>query len=156
MPDIFSFERPGGGWRWSAAGGSAILAACGVAASIWVAPGLPGYLGAALALTTLAIAIIDARLFVIPDELTAAGFILALVKAAVTEPQAIEAVAFAVLRGALLALLFFALRSGYRRLRGREGIGLGDVKLAGVAGAWLSWLTIPIAVEVAALAALAA
>ncbi|MGZ6244141.1 MAG: prepilin peptidase, partial [Candidatus Binataceae bacterium] len=32
----------------------------------------------------------------------------------------------------------------------------GDVKLAGVAGAWLGWLTIPIAVEIAALAALAA
>jgi len=33
---------------------------------------------------------------------------------------------------------------------------LGDVKLAGVAGAWLDWLTIPIAVEIAAVAALAA
>ncbi len=43
----------------------------------------------------------------------------------------------------------------YRRLRGREGIGLGDVKLAGVAGAWLDWQSIPIAVEIAALAALA-
>jgi leader peptidase (prepilin peptidase)/N-methyltransferase len=29
------------------------------------------------------------------------------------------------------------------------------VKLAGVAGAWLSWLAIPIAIEIAALAAIA-
>jgi leader peptidase (prepilin peptidase) / N-methyltransferase len=36
-----------------------------------------------------------------------------------------------------------------------RGIGLGDVKLAGVAGAWLDWPSIPIAVEIAALAALA-
>jgi leader peptidase (prepilin peptidase)/N-methyltransferase len=63
--------------------------------------------------------------------------------------------AFAALRGATLALLFLALREAYRRLRGREGIGLGDVKLAGVAGVWLDWLTIPLAVEAAALVALA-
>src|SRR5262249_24915680 len=51
--------------------------------------------------------------------------------------------------------LFFALWAGYRRLRGRDGIGLGDVKLAGVAGVWLDWTSLPIAVEIAALAALA-
>jgi leader peptidase (prepilin peptidase) / N-methyltransferase len=33
---------------------------------------------------------------------------------------------------------------------------LGDVKLAGVAGAWLDWPTVPIAIETAALTALAA
>jgi hypothetical protein len=32
---------------------------------------------------------------------------------------------------------------------------LGDVKLAGVMGAWLGWVTIPIAVEIAALSAIA-
>jgi leader peptidase (prepilin peptidase)/N-methyltransferase len=35
-------------------------------------------------------------------------------------------------------------------------LGLGDVKLAAVAGAWLDWLTIPIAIELAAFAALSA
>jgi leader peptidase (prepilin peptidase)/N-methyltransferase len=40
-------------------------------------------------------------------------------------------------------------------VRGREGIGLGDVKLAGAAGVWLAWTTIPVAIEIAALAALA-
>jgi leader peptidase (prepilin peptidase)/N-methyltransferase len=152
---MFTFRRYADGWPRSAVVATAALAVCGVAASIWAAPGLPGYLGAALALIVLAIAVIDARLFVIPDELTAAGFILALVNAAVSDPQAMEAAGLAVLRGAVLAALFFGLRAGYRRLRGREGIGLGDVKLAGLAGAWLSLLTIPIAVEIAALAALA-
>ena len=134
----------------------AALALGGVLASLWAAPGAPGWLGAGLVLIVLAIAVIDARLFIIPDELTIAGFTLALVNAAVTAPFAIwEAVGIAVLRGAVLALLFWGLRAGYRRLRGREGIGLGDVKLAGVAGAWLSLLAIPIAVEIAALAAIA-
>lgn len=37
-----------------------------------------------------------------------------------------------------------------------EGIGLGDVKLAGVAGAWLDWMTLAIVVEAAALVAVVA
>ena len=66
------------------------------------------------------------------------------------------AAATAALRGIVTALALFGLWAGYRRLRGREGIGLGDVKLAGVAGAWLDWPSIPLAFEIAALAALAA
>jgi len=68
----------------------------------------------------------------------------------------LQAVLFAALRGAMIALLFLALREGYRRLRGRDGIGLGDVKLSAAAGAWLSWIAVPIAIEIAALAAIAA
>ena len=33
-------------------------------------------------------------------------------------------------------VLLYAIRWGYYKLRGREGLGLGDIKLAGVAGAW--------------------
>ena len=134
-----------------------LLAVTACVASLIAAPGLPGLLGAGLALIAIAIAVIDARYFIIPNELSAAGFALALVNAAVQVPDAVwEAVGIAVLRAAVLALLFLGLRSLYRRLRGRDGIGLGDVKLAGVAGAWLGWLTMPIAIEIAALAAIAA
>ena len=130
------------------------LAAC--VASLIVAPGLPGYLGAGLALIAMAIAVIDARYFIIPNELSAAAFALALMNAAVMAPFAMwEAIAIALLRAAVLALLFLGLREVYRRVRGRDGIGLGDVKLAGVAGAWLDWLTLPIAIEIAALVAIA-
>ncbi len=66
----------------------------------------------------------------------------------------LASVAFTILRGAALALVFLLIRYGYERIRGREGIGLGDIKLASVAGAWLDWLTLPIAVEIAACAAL--
>jgi leader peptidase (prepilin peptidase)/N-methyltransferase len=156
MTQIFSFERIFDGWSPAAIGGLAALAIGCIAVSLWVAPGLPGYFGAALALIALAIAVIDMRLFIIPNELTAAGFVLALANAAVTTPDAvIEAAGVALLRGGMVALLFFGLRALYRRLRGRDGLGLGDVKLAGVAGAWLSMLTIPIAIEIAALAAIA-
>ncbi len=127
-----------------------------VAASIWAAPGTIGFLGAGLALLMLAIAAADARYFIIPDELTAAALALAAVNAALADaPSVIESLALAALRGTATILLFWSLRWLYRRLRGREGLGLGDVKLAFVAGAWLDWAMIPVAIEIAALAALA-
>jgi leader peptidase (prepilin peptidase) / N-methyltransferase len=135
----------------------ALAAIAGPAVSVLAAPDMRGALGAALALLMLAIAVIDAGHMIIPDRLNATGFALALVNAGAVDPQnALPAAAIAVLRGGLLALLFLALRVGYRRLRGRHGLGLGDVKLAGVAGAWLDWPTIPAVVEMAALMALAA
>ena len=126
-----------------------------VAASIWAAPGTGGFLGAGLALLMLAIAAVDSRYFIIPDELTAAALALGAVNAALVDaPSVIESLALAALRGAATMLLFWSLRWLYRRLRGREGLGLGDVKLAFVAGAWLDWTIIPVAIEIAALAAL--
>ena len=59
-------------------------------------------------------------------------------------------------RAALAAGLFLLVRIAYRRLRGRDGLGLGDVKLAGAAGAWLSLQMLPISIEIAAITALAA
>ncbi len=138
---------------------AAVAMTCLVAAavSIAAAPGTAGLLGAALALLMLAIAIVDYRHLLIPNELTAAALALAIVNAALAAvPSAIESVAAALLRGAVTMLFFWSLRWLYGRLRGREGLGLGDVKLAFVAGAWLEWPMIPVAVEIAALGALAA
>jgi leader peptidase (prepilin peptidase)/N-methyltransferase len=128
-----------------------------VAASVSAAPGPLGLLGAALALLMGAIAIADFREFIIPNAATAPAFVLGLINSVIRDaPSLIEPVAFAALRGVSLALMFFALREIHGRLRRREGIGLGDVKLAGVAGVWLDWPTIPLAIELAALAGLTA
>jgi len=125
-------------------------------ASIIAAPGLGGVAGAGLACLMVAIAVVDAHRFIIPDEFSAAALALGLVDAAIRQLDAIgAALAGATLRAAVTAGLFFGLWAAYRRLHGRDGIGLGDVKLAGVTGAWLDWPSIPIAVEIAALAALA-
>jgi leader peptidase (prepilin peptidase)/N-methyltransferase len=151
----FDLERLAYGSSRGAIIAVAALAIGAIAASLWAAPGLPGLLGAALGLIMLAIAVIDARLFIIPDELNIAAFLLALANAALQPGVPWESVGVALVRGGAVALVFFVLRALYRRLRGRAGLGLGDVKLAGVAGAWLSVLTIPIAIEIAALTALA-
>ena len=137
------------------AAGLLALVAAGV--SILAVPGAPGWLGGGLALLMVAIAVIDARHLIIPNELNAAALALALVHAAALAPSAIlETLAMAVVRGTVTMLLFLALRIAYRRLRGREGLGLGDVKLAFVAGAWLDWVMIPVAIEIAAAGALLA
>jgi leader peptidase (prepilin peptidase)/N-methyltransferase len=127
------------------------------AASVWAVPGTGGFLGGGLALLMLAIALVDYRYFLIPNELTAAALALALVNAALAgTPPIVESVAVAALRGAITMFFFLALRWLYGRLRQREGLGLGDVKLAFVAGAWLDWAMIPVAIEIAALGALLA
>jgi leader peptidase (prepilin peptidase)/N-methyltransferase len=132
-----------------------LVAAAAVTISILSAPGMIGLLAASLALVMLAIAIIDWHRFIIPDWLNATGFCLAIVHAVAQEPTGmVSAVASAAIRGSVLALIFLALRYGYARLRGRQGLGLGDVKLALVAGAWLDWQMIPIAIELAVFAAL--
>jgi leader peptidase (prepilin peptidase)/N-methyltransferase len=129
---------------------------CSIAiASLVAAPGRAGLLGGALGLLMLAVAVADARAFIIPDKLTIAAFALALINAANESLASMpENIAVAALRGLVLALAFFALREIYLRLRHRHGIGLGDVKLAAVAGAWLDWTLIPVAIEIAALTAL--
>jgi leader peptidase (prepilin peptidase)/N-methyltransferase len=128
---------------------------CAIAASLVLAPDWRGIAGAGLAALMFAIAAVDARRFIIPDELTVAALVLGFWHATIEDidPSG-QVLALAALRGAVLALAFLGLRALYRRLRGRPGIGLGDVKLAGVAGVWLDWSIIPIAIEIAALAAL--
>jgi leader peptidase (prepilin peptidase)/N-methyltransferase len=138
-------------------GGSLIIAAAAMAAvgSIVAVPDAPGWLGAMLAILMIAIAAIDARHFIIPDSLNAAGTALGLLHAvAQGQGDVANALTVAALRAAALALMFFMLRAIYLRLRGREGMGLGDVKLAAVAGTWLDWGAMPVAIEIAAVTAL--
>jgi leader peptidase (prepilin peptidase) / N-methyltransferase len=133
-----------------AAGAGAVLT------SVAAAPGWSGASGAVLAGVMLAIAVIDHRQMIIPDELNALAFIAGLVAAGIgTEAAPTVAILQAIVRASLMFALFFAFRAGYRTLRGLDGMGLGDVKLAAVAGVWLDWAFLPIAVEIAALSALA-
>jgi leader peptidase (prepilin peptidase)/N-methyltransferase len=128
-----------------------------VAASLVAAPGPEGLLGALLAALMLAIAVVDGQRYIIPNELTAAALGLALLRVGLVGPEAgSPAVLWAALRAAIVALPLLLLMIGYRRWRGRDGLGLGDIKLAGVAGAWLGPVTIFATIELAALSAIGA
>jgi leader peptidase (prepilin peptidase) / N-methyltransferase len=133
------------------------VGAVAVLASVVAAPGWSGAAGALLAGLMLAIAVVDRRRMIIPDELNALAFVAGLIAAAAgAEAVSTVAILQALVRAGLMFVLFLAFRAGYRALRGAEGMGLGDVKLAAVAGVWLDWAFLPVVVEIAALSALAA
>ena len=133
-----------------------VIGLCAVSASLFAAPGWPGVAGAALAAVMLAIAVVDRRALIIPDPLNALAFAVGITAAALAAPdEPGGAILRALLRGAVMFGAFLAFRFAYRRLRGFEGMGLGDVKLAAVAGVWLDWIDLPVAVNIAAVSALA-
>jgi leader peptidase (prepilin peptidase) / N-methyltransferase len=133
-------------------GAAALLA---FTASLVAVPGGRGLLGGGLALVVIAIARIDARELIIPNTFVLAALALGLCNAGLTSPAGVlDGLLFAVVRGAAFAFLFFVLQVGYRKLRRREGLGSGDVKLAAAGGAWLDWVMIPVVIEIAAAAAL--
>src|SRR5262245_1993279 len=115
-----------------------LLGILGVGLSLAVSPGVRGLFGAGLALLMLAIAVSDARRFIIPDQLSAAAFVLALISAAWFDVEPFPGMLWAsLLRAVVAAVPFLVLMVAYEWVRGRRGLGLGDVKLAAVAGAWL-------------------
>lgn len=124
-----------------------------IAVALWAASQLSGWLlwvGCLFGWTLLVLAAIDLRDMILPDELTLPLIPLGLVVAYLVVPGKIADHAIGALAGfAVLA----ALRWAYRRLRQREGLGFGDVKLCAAAGAWLSWVGLPSAIFIGALAA---
>jgi leader peptidase (prepilin peptidase)/N-methyltransferase len=135
---------------WSLVGAGVLLV------SFAVSPGVEGLLGGALGLLMLGVVAADARRFVIPNGLSGGAFALGVIHGFVASPDSgFEGALPALSRAALAAGLLLLVRFAYQWLRGREGLGLGDVKLAGVAGAWLSLRMLPMTIEIAAIAALA-
>lgn len=111
-------------------------------------------LQAALLWTLLALIATDLMWFRLPDPLT--GTLLALALALSLRPGADPAPAAALIGGCLGAGSFWLIRVAYRRLRGRDGLGLGDVKLMAGLGALSGPLLLPHLILLAALGALAA
>jgi leader peptidase (prepilin peptidase)/N-methyltransferase len=129
------------------------LAALAVALSAaWVLSGWLLLVSCALGWTLLTAAAIDQRHFLLPDVLT-----LPLIPAGLAVAWAIDpALLVPHALGALTGFAAFAtIAALYRRVRRREGLGLGDAKLLAAAGAWLGWQALPGMVVLAALCALA-
>lgn len=100
----------------------------------------------------LTLSAIDWRTGFLPDVLTfpliAAGLGVAY---AIDQTSILEHVI-----GVACGFITFALlATGYRRLRDRDGLGLGDAKLLAASGAWLSWIGLPSVILLAAISGLA-
>jgi leader peptidase (prepilin peptidase)/N-methyltransferase len=90
----------------------------------------------ALALGLLAAAFIDAEQMYLPDSITLGGAALGLATASFRGLGFVDALIGAAI-GFVAVWLPFVF--GYERLTGRAGMGLGDAKLAALAGAWFGW-----------------
>jgi leader peptidase (prepilin peptidase)/N-methyltransferase len=99
-------------------------------------PALPWICAAILAAGLLALSWIDLRTGYLPDSLQIVLALAAVVVVIVGSPIGItwqHALAGAVLNGGM----FWGLRWIVSRLKGREAMGFGDVKLVAVGGLWL-------------------
>ena len=117
------------------------------ALAIGMMPSLEGLGWTLMGWILLTLAILDWRHFWLPDALTMPlaflGFTLGLWT---TDVMLMDRVIGAMAGyGSLLVIAI-----GYRALRGRDGLGLGDAKLLGALGAWFGWQVLPFLLLIAA------
>lgn len=126
-----------------------MIAAC-LALGLWAAYEMPPVLVLAascvLGWTLLVLATVDALALRLPDVLTlpliAAGLVVSwfLPERDLLGHAIGAAVGFA---------SFWSIAALYRATRGQDGLGMGDVKLAAAAGAWLGWQALAFVVLIA-------
>lgn len=125
-------------------------------ASFAFLPWRSGLLSSVLGLLMIAGADVDARTFFLPDLVTYGATAGGIAAALLTDADRWSSLEAATLRAAGVGLFFICLRIAHLRLRGREGLGFGDVKLAAAVGAWLPLAAIPYCFGLASAAALIA
>ena len=146
------------GMRWVVVDAVLALAAAGMA--VVLLPDWRGPLAAAWAVAVVVVVRSDLDRFIIPDAASAAIAILGLCDVALgAAPDGgsavLASVAEAVAGGMSAFALFWGMSWLYRRRSGEDGLGFGDVKLAGASAVWLSLLQQTVALEIACVAALA-
>jgi leader peptidase (prepilin peptidase)/N-methyltransferase len=117
------------------------------ALALGLLPGLAGVGWALFGWILLTLAVLDKRHFWLPDALTLPlaflGFTIGLWATDVALADRVM--------GALAGYLgLLAVALGYRAVRRRDGLGLGDAKLLGALGAWFGWQALPFILLLAA------
>lgn len=127
-----------------------------VAVVLWAAAALPGsqiWPACLLGWWLVALGWIDAKEMILPDVLTLPLIVAGLGMTGFIAPDRMAShIAGAGAGFAVIALIGFV----YRRIRGRDGIGPGDAKLAAAAGAWVGWTGLPGVILIAALSGIVA
>lgn len=95
-----------------------------------------------LVLALLYLAYVDWRTFRLPNLITIPLIVLGLFFNWVSDLR-FTPLGFAILGAALGYGSLWVLNAGYRLLKRRDGIGMGDAKLLAGFGAWLGWSALP-------------
>jgi leader peptidase (prepilin peptidase) / N-methyltransferase len=129
------------GYSTTPAAAVAFLAGMILALSLWAFTPAIALLSCFLGWTMLAVAAIDARRFIVPDVLSLPAIPAGLMATgALFDPHASGLVNVENVIGMVAGgLSLYLLRALYFWVRRREGLGLGDVKLAAAGGAWIGW-----------------
>jgi leader peptidase (prepilin peptidase)/N-methyltransferase len=107
------------------------------------------WIGCALGWTLVVLSLIDWQDGILPDLLTLPLTAVGLLVGGLPWQDS--------LLGALLGAGLLAVPAlAYKRFRGQDGLGWGDVKLAAASGAWLGWQAIPAMILASALLGIAA
>jgi leader peptidase (prepilin peptidase)/N-methyltransferase len=106
-------------------------------ANVWALGATPEALRAIVFLTLLlAIAVTDARFYIIPDELSLGGAVLGLVLSLLPgQPSIVEAVIGLAVGGGVLWIVAIVGTWAFRK----EAMGGGDIKMLAMIGAFLGW-----------------
>jgi leader peptidase (prepilin peptidase)/N-methyltransferase len=78
---------------------------------------------------------VDLEHQLLPNAITLPGILIGFVFSLLTEPGWISSLLGVLLGGGVL----YATAEGYYRIRGEEGLGMGDVKMLAMIGAFLGW-----------------
>ncbi|WP_056480951.1 A24 family peptidase [Methylobacterium sp. Leaf117] len=137
------------------------VAVSSAALAAWAGPGpmATGIVAIALAIIGLRIVWQDLADFTIPDAATLALGLIGLAgrigDGAFLGTHPVTTIGFAAVDAAICGGVLLALRETYYRLRGHDGIGLGDVKLAAAGGVLLGTVGLSLAILSASLTGLA-
>lgn len=115
------------------------IEAAAVLVALWAGVTVPPavlWISCGLGWTLLTLAVIDSQTLLLPDALT-----LPLLPVGLAAAYALSVLPLTdhLIGAAIGGLVPAGLRLLYGQLRGREGLGLGDVKLLAASGAWVGW-----------------
>nr|WP_301287290.1 A24 family peptidase [Sphingobium sp. OAS761] len=121
------------------------------ALAVGLSPDLGGAGWACLGWLLLTLAVMDWRHFWLPDALTLP---LAFLGLTIGLWSTDTGLADRLIGAAAGYGILFGIGFGYRLLRGRDGLGLGDAKLLGALGAWFGWQALPFLLLIASMTGL--
>jgi leader peptidase (prepilin peptidase)/N-methyltransferase len=94
-----------------------------------------GFVRALFACSLIVLFVTDLQHKILPNVITLPGIVIGFISSLFLPPGWFDSLIGIVVGGGTL----FAISEAYYRLRGQEGMGMGDVKLLGMIGAFLGW-----------------